>query len=621
MTQGSGLNVYFMPAEAVFQIGGNSVRVQFVGADASAEIQGTQQLAGQANFLTGGADRWHVGVPLFGAVKYRQLYPGIDMIYGGNGLNLKSEFVVASGADPAQIHIRYAGGGMPRTDDSGALIIPFNGREIREQAPSVYQDRNGDRVVVPGQFTVTDDGTVSFTLADYDPALPLIIDPVLSYSTLLGGSSADAANALAVDSTGAAYIAGYTSSFNFPTNNPEQNFNAGGNDAFIAKLNSTGNGLVYCTYLGGSADDRAFGIAVDSTGAAYVTGWTTSTNFPTRNPLQSHLSGTRNAFVFKLSAAGNALTFSTYLGGNGSDSAYGVALDTARNVYVVGDTTSGTFPATGMQTTNHGGTDAFVTKVSADGSHLVYSTYLGGASEDHASAIAVDTSGSAYVTGSTYSTNFPTASAWQNTLAGGQDAFIAKMSADGNSLVYGTFVGGTGGSVANPEAGQGIALDVQGNAYIAGTTGSSDFPLLHPLQGSKRGSSPDAFVAKFTTAGALSYSTYLGGTGIDGANAIVIDATGSAYVVGQTFSSDLPVLNAYQPTSGGEYDAFLAKLSPTGDSLMSLSYLGGSGSDTATAVALDPNGRRVRCRLDACRRIFRCSTATNRSIPATMALL
>ena len=590
MAQGSRLTAFFSPGEALFRVDDRSVRVQFVGASPSGEVEGTKRLTGLANFLTGEEDHWRIGVSLYGGLAYRQLYPGIDMLYGASGRNLKSEFVVAPGADPGQIRVRYLGAGEVRIDESGALVIPLNGRELREQAPTIYQDRDGSREPVAGQFALAADGTVSFVVTDYDTSLPLVIDPVLSYSTLLGGSSSDAATALAVDSTGAAYIAGFTASYNFPTANPEQNFNAGGNDLFVAKLNASGNGLVYCTYLGGSGDDRAYGIAVDSTGSAYVTGSTGSQNFPVRNSIQASLKGAKNAFVLKLNPAGNSLIFSTYLGGNGSDIGNGIAVDGSQNVYVVGDTTSITFPATAMQKGNRGGMDAFVSKLSADGSRLVYSTYLGGTSDDHGAAIAVDATGSAYVTGSTYSTDFPVANAWQSKIGGGQDAFVARLSADGNSLLFGTFLGGTGGALGYPEAGQGIALDGQGNAYVAGVTSSSDFPLLSPLQSSKRGSSPDAFVAKFNAAGSLSYSTYLGGSGVDMANAIAVDASGSAYVVGQTFSSDLPVVNAYQASSGGDYDAFFAKLSPTGNSLLSLSYLGGSGSDTATAVALDLTG-------------------------------
>jgi hypothetical protein len=590
MAQGSGLTAFFSPGEGLFRVGDASVRVQFEGGSLSVEVEGIEPLPGQANFLTGEADQWRLGVPLYGGVRYRQLYPGIDMVYGANGRNLKSEFVVAPGADPAQIRVRYVSSGEVRIGERGELVIPLNGQELREQAPVIFQDRDGIREPVAGWFRLADDGSVGFDIADYDPTRPLIIDPVLSYSTLLGGSSSDAATALAVDSTGAVYLAGFTASYDFPTANPEQNFNAGSNDVFVAKLNTSGNGLVYCTYLGGKADDRAYGIAVDASGSAYVTGSTTSSNFPARNSIQATLKGAKNAFVFKLNPAGNTLVFSTYLGGNGSDTGNGIALDGSQNIYVVGDTTSLIFPATGMQKGNRGGQDAFVSKLSADGSRLVYSTYLGGSADDRGTAIAVDANGSAYVTGSTYSTDFPVANAWRGTIAGGQDAFVARLSTDGNSLLFGTFLGGSGGSLGYPEAGQGIALDTQGNVYVAGVTSSTDFPMLHPLQAAKRGSSPDAFVAKLTAAGSLSYSTYLGGTGVDNASAIAVDTSGSAYVVGQTFSSDLAVVNAYQATSGGDYDAFFAKLSPTGDSLASLSYLGGAGSDTATAVALDPAG-------------------------------
>ncbi|MBZ5624732.1 MAG: SBBP repeat-containing protein, partial [Acidobacteriia bacterium] len=294
MAQGSGLTAYFSPGEALFRVREQSVHMQLVGARPSADVEGLEPLAGEANFLTGEPGQWRVGVPLYRAVAYRQLYPGIDMLYGANGRDFKSEFVVAPGADPTEIRLRYGSDGKVHIDELGELIIPLNGRELLELAPTIYQDRAGSRVPVAGQFALAADGTVSFAIGEYDPSLPLILDPVLSYSTLLGGSSSDAATALAVDSTGAAYIAGFTASYDFPAANPEQNFNAGGNDAFVAKLNPSGNGLVYCTYLGGRGDDRAYGIAVDAAGSAYVTGSTTSTNFPARNSIQATLKGAKN---------------------------------------------------------------------------------------------------------------------------------------------------------------------------------------------------------------------------------------------------------------------------------------------------------------------------------------
>jgi len=481
MAKGSGLTAFFAPGEAWFRMGDAFVRVQFAGARLAAEVEGLERQPGEANFLIGPQEEWRLGVPLYGGVVYRELYPGIDMVYGGRRQDLKSEFIVAPGADPSRIQLRYVGTDEMRIDAGGALVMVVKGRELREQAPVIYQQRDGERVAVDGRFTLAG-GIVGFIVNDYDVHQPLIIDPVLSYSTLLGGSSSDAATALAVDASGSAYVAGFTASYDFPTASPEQNFNAGGNDAFVAKLNPSGNGLIYSTYLGGRGDDRAYGIAVDASGSAYLTGSTASSNFPVVNALQSTLAGAKNAFVAKLSPAGNSLVYSTFLGGSASDTGNGIALDSSKNAYVVGDTTSLNFPASGLQKTNGGSQDAFVAKVSANGGTLVYSSYLGGANDDHGAAIAVDAGGAAYITGSTWSTNFPVANAYQGASGGGQDAFVARFSANGNSLLFSTYLGGSGGSLGYPESGNGIALDGQGNAYIAGATPSSNFPLLNALE-------------------------------------------------------------------------------------------------------------------------------------------
>jgi hypothetical protein len=589
MTKSPGITAYFLDDAVVLRAAGGTVRMCFEGAEASAALEGQQPLAGRANFLTGDADAWRLSVPLFGKVSYRNLYPGIDMVFGGGRRDLKSEFLVAPGADPSRISVRYLGAGKLRIEDDGSLWIPGDGEPFREQAPLVYQERDGRRLLVDSRFRLAANGAMGFELGLYDHSLPLVIDPVVSYSTLLGGSGFDSATAIAVDSSGSAYVAGFTSSYDLPTLSPSQSYNAGSNDAFVAKLNAAGNGLVYCTYIGGSGDDRAYGIAVDSSGNAYVTGTTTSLNFPVRYALQSRLQGSRNAFVVKLSAAGNMMPYSTYLGGSGADYGYGIAVDGSGNAYVVGDTTSLNFPTTGFQKGFHGVQDAFVAKVSADGSHLVYSTYLGGSNTDHGAAIAVDAGGTAYITGSTYSIDFPTMVPLQPLLAGGEDAFIARLNASGTALLFSTYLGGSNGVVSYPETAQGIALDTQGNAYVVGVTSSADFPLLHAVQ-SSRGGWLDAFVTKVNSSGALMYSTYLGGSGLEVGNAIAVDLSGSAYVTGYTYSTDLPVVGALQSTIGGDCDAFLAKLSPTGDSLAYLSYLGGNGSDTGAAVALDPTG-------------------------------
>lgn len=579
---GSGVTAAFSAAGVSFRTAAGEIRLTFEGANPRCRIVGRERLAARANFLRGDGIGGRTGVPLYGAVVYRDLYPGIDMVYGGNGRNFKSEFVVAPGADPGRIHIRY-GGAVPYVGRDGALMLGV----VRDEAPLAYQDGRP----IGARYTLSADGSVGFWVDGYDAARPLTIDPVLVSSTVLGGSWSDAALALAVDSSGAMYVAGYTSSHDFPTANPAQNLNAGGNDVFVAKVNAAGTALVYCTYLGGTGDDRAYGIAVDGSGSAYVTGSTTSRNFPVHNAMQSKLGGFRNAFVVKLNAAGNALVFGTYLGGAGSDTAYGIAVDGSGNSYIVGDTNSATFPATGFQRNLRGSTDAFVSKLSADGSHLVYSTYLGGTAIDHASAVAVDGSGRAHLTGSTFSSDFPTANAFQVSNAGGQDVFVAKLSADGSGLVYSTYLGGSGGGVAFPESGQGIALDGAGNAYAAGMTSSANFPMIQPLQASLNGWG-DAFAVKLNSSGTPVYSTYVGGSGLDQANAIAVDANGSAYVAGHTFSTDLAVVNATQANISwpGDLDAFVAIVEPGGASLSYLSYLGGRGSDTASSIAVDAGG-------------------------------
>ena len=590
VAKGSGLTAYFQPREILLRAQGAWLHMRFEGANRTVQVDGANPLPGRANFLKGDPTQWHRDVRTFRAVRYRNLYPGIDMIYGGAGVRLKSEFVVAPGADPARIRIRYSGPGRPSIGPDGALSVAVGDQRFTEGAPYIYQERNGAKATVTGRYTIRTGGAVGFGLGDYDPALPLIIDPLMTYSTQIGANNFNAATAVAVDSTGAAYIAGYTDSSALPTANPAQNFNIGSVEAFVAKLNPAGNSIEYCTYLGGSNDDRAYGIAVDANGSAYVTGTTTSPDFPTRHAEQTSLQGGRDAFVFKLNPLGDMLVFSTFLGGGGTETANGIAIDASGNSYVVGDTTSLNFPATGYQTANHGSQDAFVAKLSANGQQLLFSTYLGGAGADHGGAIAVDSAGVVYLTGYTWSRNFPLANAFQTTLAGPCNAYIARLSSNGNDLTFSTYLGGSGCTMAYPETGQGIAADALGNVYVAGVTSSNDFPLANPVQPLLEGST-DVFVTKVDPSGNLLFSTYMGGSGVDVGNAIALDSSGAIYVVGYTYSDDFPVtIDALQTALAGTCDAFLFKLSPTGDTLLYATYLGGSGNDTASGVALDSKG-------------------------------
>lgn len=591
VARGAGLTGYFGAASAVIAAGDDSFRVTFPGANPTARLEGMKLSAAHINFLVGAPSQWRTDLPAWDAIAYRGIFPGVDLIYSSCCDRLKSDFIVAPGADPETIRLRYEGGTV-HLDAGGSLVVPVGGGEFREEAPILYQEIAGRRTAVEGSFRLRRDGTVGFRVGAYDHRQPLVIDPALSYSTFLGGNGMDAVTSIAVDGSGNAYLAGWTSATNFPTLNPIQAKQKGSVNAFVAKLGLGGNSLIYCTYLGGQSDDRAFAIAIDSSGDAYVTGWASSTAFPVVAPVQSTLAGTRDAFVAKLNPAGNTLIYSTFLGGSSNDSGTGIAVDSSGNAYVTGYTSSSNFPTlNAYQTANKGTQNAFVTKLSSSGT-LIYSTYLGGSGSDDAAAIAVDSAGNAYITGGTTSTNFPTASPVQAVSGGNQDAFITKLNPSGNALVYSTYLGGSGGASGSPEQGTAVAVDATGAAYVAGVTNSTNFPVTSGvLQPAYDGGGSDAFVAKLSPAGtSLVYSTYLGGSGFDYATGIAVDSLGNAYVTGYTGSSDFWSLRAVQAGNNGLYDAFLTKLNPSGTGIVSSTYLGGSGIDSANAVAVDTLG-------------------------------
>lgn len=588
MVKASGLTALLTPHSVEYRAERGAHRVRFVGARSGVVLRGVEPMPGAVNFLVGSPDRWRAAIPTYSGVEYRGLYAGIDLRYSTQGSELKSEFTIASGADPFAIRFVYEGGERPRVLPDGSLSIAMAGEEIRERAPVAFQDVDGRRVGIPVRFTVADNGEVSFAVGAWDPSLPLVIDPVVAYSSLFGGRGMDTVYGIAADASGNAYIAGRTDSYDLPFVVGLQGSSGGGSDAFVAKVNPSGNALVYCTYVGGSGDDRAYAVAIDTAGSAYVTGTTYSRNFPVVNALQSRLGGTRNAFVIKLSATGGAPVFSTYLGGAGTDQGNAIAIDPSGYVYVAGDTTSTNFPATGYQSSSRGQQDGFVVKLSANGRTQIYGTYLGGYATDHVAALAVDSGGSVVVTGSTYSSDFPVTNGLR-AYAGRQDAFVTRLNSSGSALLFSTCLGGSGGGVGSPEEGRGVALDSSGAVYVVGVAGSTDFPLVQPQQSALLGSS-DAFLAVLTSAGALSRSTLYGGAGIDAANAVVVDSSGRVFVVGETTSADFPLQSAAQTRNNGDYDAFVLQLSAGGASIAYSSYLGGSGSDSALAVALDAAG-------------------------------
>src|SRR5579863_1281901 len=634
LSRGAGYALFLTSDEAVLALRGREesvLHMKLEGANLQAKVAGAEALPGKSNYLIGNDPReWRTSVPTFAKVQYRNVYPGVDLVYYGNQGQLEYDFVVAPGADPRRIALkvqsaRTAHRGAPLSIDArGDLVMGTHSGEVRFHKPVVYQlaaGRSSDQVSsvehrkpVDEHYVLKAEHEVGFAIGAYDPTRPLVIDPVLSYSTYLGGTSgADYGQAIALDPAGNAYVTGYTCSTDFPSLDPVQSLNASGGceDAFVAKLDAAGDALVYSTFLGGTGNDVGLGIAVDPAGRAYVAGYTCSTDFPVVNAIQATSNGDCDAFVSKLNSAGNELVYSTYLGGSNTDVAQSISADPAGNAYVTGYTLSADFPTTtgAFQTTFGGGScgaapqeakpcaDAFVAKLNPTGSALVYSTYLGGGSYDAGQGIAVDGAGNAYVTGFTTSSNFPAANALQAGCdncgfpgeAGAQalssDAFVTKLNPAGSALVYSTYLGGSGA-----DTGTGIAVDPPGNAYVTGYTASKDFPTMNPLQANTAGGY-DAFVTKLKADGsALVYSTYLGGSGNDLGFAIAVDSAGSATIAGETFSEDFPASDAFQPSRDGGFDAFISRLNAAGDAVVYSSYLGGGSGDQVLGVALDSSG-------------------------------
>jgi hypothetical protein len=628
LARGAGYSLYLTTTEAVMSFRKSAIgethesdgkentstasiiRMRLVGAEVTTQLIGREPQPGHVNYFIGNdPGQWHTQVPMYAMVEYRQVYPGINLIYYGNQRQLEYDFVVSPGADPTQIALLFEGTEAMAIESSGDLVLQTSAGELRQHRPRAYQIIDGRERTVEGQYVVRPApesagvAVIGFQLAAYDTSYPLIIDPILSYSTYLGGSSSDQGFSIAVDQTGAAYIAGATASADFPLGGPMQPASSGGQDAFVTKLSVDGPAIVYSSYLGGMGDEKAFGIAVDLSGSAYVTGFTASANFPTTNPIQmSYGGGTTDVFIAKLNGAGSALVYSTYLGGNGADVGDSVILDSAGNVYATGYTSSTNFrTVNAIQSAPGGNGDAFILKLNATGSALIYSTYLGGTGYDEGFGIAVDTSNNAYVTGATRSFNFPTAGPLQafmgNTTCADDgtvdscDAFVSKLNTTGSALVYSTYLGGTAADIAYS-----IAVDAGGNAYVSGKTASPNFPTASPLQPTL-GGMDDAFVSKLNPSGStLLYSTYLGGNNYEDGFDIAVDATGNAYVVGSTSSTNFPTVSPLQSALGGEMDAYVAKINPNGSSLAFATYLGGStgtGSlviDQGLGIALDAAG-------------------------------
>lgn len=582
------------------------MRMRFVGANPAPAMTGLDRLAGNSHYFLGrDPGAWRADVPSFARVSYEDIYPGIDLIFHGRARSLEYDFVVSPGADPRAIRLAFQGDCDVTLARDGSLMMTDGGSWIVHRAPVAYQSVGAVRQEVPGAYVMLGDGVVGFRIGDYDPALPLVIDPVLSYSSYLGGDNLENGHAVAVDSEGHIYAAGATASVNFPTTDPLQDHFAGFVDAFVTKMSADGSTLIYSTFLGGRAADQILAMAVDDEGRVSVTGFTGSAEFPAVRGIQDHLRGTFDGFVARLSPAGDALEYSTYLGGSGWDQSSGIALDKDGSALVAGATNSIDFPTVlPMQPAYGGGFfDAFVTKIGPSGTSFVYSTFLGGESDDSVEDIVVDSRGASYVTGSTRSTAFPVSHAMQPALRGYFDAFVAKLAPAGSSMVFATYLGGSGS-----DGGYGIALDRAGSVLLTGRTTSSDFPTVNPFQ-AQRAALDDAFVARMSPDGSsLEFSTYLGGGAYASYNvsgdfgaAIRAGPAGHAIVAGVTNSTDFPTRNPIQERLGGGVcgfeprgpifcqDIFVAEFDRNG-SLVYSTYLGGSHRDSDPALAVDRFG-------------------------------
>jgi hypothetical protein len=554
------------------------IHATLAGTAGNPKAQPEQPLPATVGYFRGrDPSRWIKGVPTYSRVRYRDVYPGIDMVYYGNAGSLEYDFVAGPGADPNRIAIRYEGARSLRIDSAGDLVADTADGALRLHKPAIYQQFAGVRRAVAGRYVLRGD-TVTFALARFDHTRTLVIDPAITWATYLSAlaGTTEIGEAMTLDSAGNIYIVGSMVSI------------YGDVDIFFCKLTSSGAQSVL-NYYGGSGDDYGHGIAVDATGAFYLAGETNSYDYPADVTYNSYTGYSQDsAFITKLDPTGQNLVYSHYLGGETADAAYAVGLDSANNAYLAGATASVRFPVSkgAAQTASGGNYDGFVTEFDATGNG-VYSTYLGGSGNDAIYAIAVDAAGDVFATGTAGSTNFPvTGGALQSKLSGSSDAFVAKIAPSTGALVFSTLIGGSADDVGNA-----VAIDAGGAVYLTGETTSMDFPMMGAIQATFGGGGGDIFIAKLNGNGqTLAYSTYFGGSAEDYGNAIAVDTNGNAYVTGGTISTDFPVTSAFQASNQATTNGIVAGVSPDGSTALFATYLGGDGmegsaGDYGTAIA------------------------------------
>jgi hypothetical protein len=609
VAQGAGYQIFLKPADIVLRlekhhrrgakdknlppaISSAALDLQFIGANRTARIQHGDPLELKSNYFIGDDPAQYLtDIPNYASVKYESLYPGVDLLLYGNHGHLEYDLALAPHTRPEAIRWRLAGAKALKVSATGDLRASTTVGDVVFHKPVAYQEIDGQRIAVAANYVLDKGRAISVRLGQYDDARPVIIDPVVTYSTFLWGAAA----AVATDATGNSYVAGYTQYKDLPTASGYQTTQAGTVDGYVVKLDPTGTKAIYATYLGvRRANSQATAIAVDGAGNAYITGTTNSTSFPVTSGAYRTTSST--LFVTKFNAAGNALAYSTYWPGTAVN---GIAVDSGGNLYVAGvggvTATAGAFQTSG---------NFYVAKLNTSGSALSYATYLNGAA---VRAITIDASGNAYVAGRDTGTISPTSNAYQKVYAGGGDAFVTKLNPTGTGLIYSTFLGGTGDDSANA-----IAVNAAGEAYVVGQTASDNFPVTSGAFQTRKGYSgstvTNGFVAKLSASGsALSYSSFLGGNWCsvcysadydnDKAMAVVVDAAGYAYVGGRAKSPAFPVVDSIQVTNPGRGDGsgawpFLAKVTPTGNALVYSTLIGENGlyDKGVLSLALDPLG-------------------------------
>lgn len=592
---------------------GATVQFKLVGVAQNPAVIGEDPLPGRVNYFIGrDPAKWHTNVPTYARVRYRNVYPGIDLVYYGNHRQLEYDFAIAPEADPRQIRFEITGANQIELDAEGNLVLQTGIGELHFQSPVIYQESQGNRVAVAGSYVVNDATHIAFQVARYDPSKPLVIDPVLVYSTYLGGTGDDQLSGIAVDTAGSVYLAGYTDSTDFPLAELGS-LSAGANHVFVAKLDPTGSSLVYADYIGGNSQDYGYALVLDRAHEVYVTGSTASSDFPLVNPFQGTYPGSFNGFLSKLSVDGSSLLYSTYLGGNGSDLPAGIVIDSLGSVLVAGNTTSTNFPmVAAYQATvspNQGGVlgnYGFLSKFSPDGSSLAYSTYLGGNSNvalncggtpcwpspySAIAGVAIDGNGNAYVAGNTNTYNFPTTRGAYMTADSTQQnrgvGFVSKFDGSGN-LDYSTYFYASGGILTNINA---ITADGLGSAYITGSALSDGtFPLTSTSicdPGVYTWACSYAFVTKFDAAGTrLLYSTFLGPNNYASPVGIALDANNDAYVLASTSSNSFAMSNGIESYTSGS-DLLLVEIDPLAGTELFATYLGASGEDQPSGIAVD----------------------------------